>query len=1196
MRRLGKKSSVHDARRVATLARDAQGATSTLGKDVDKVDGFDASASPTAGLLLALDGNGDFPLSTIDDYDRGHILRGGASDWEAYDASPAGQILVGDGTDIASVGMSGDASLAADGAITLASGVAGDGLTGAGGDPLAVDESYGFIWTAEHTFEADIQLDADLDLVGAQSITTTADALTLAPAGDLLLDPAGNEVIFSNWGAGKALESDNYVSQATGWSIAYGSNGGDADFRYVYSDELHVQAFTADVYNAMAGALVITKSRATVSRDFTIPDTGNTATLYVEDLEGLPDTAAFTSGDYVLLKVIDHSGGGLVVTEVYGQVTSYSDLAGGEQSWTFTTTTTGYSSNNVIYAGSVVLCYGQTGSGSRGVWEATVLDAAGSPYSQVQTWSGVTDGEPSSFTTHVRVGNLDGISGVGLEYGLWAGQGTANDDPQILITDSSAQLRNLDLTVHDGSNAVAEIDYTTPYISVGGTAPSAFDTGDGWWVGNDGGTYKWRVGDVDGIRAQWNGADFAIYDSDDNVAFQVNSDGAWLSNLALSSTLSDQFFNANDGLLLLGPHCPIDANSWTSLRGQEAEITGPDAPHMVGGPWAGTRAPVFEQAAENLALNPIFGNGTTDWEAPGSNTIVTSTDVVFAGDNAGKATYQNRTTLCFIQSKSLDTNTYTVSGYVWVPSDWDGGDIYWEAGGFSGVSKTVEKSWSTGDPTGRWVRIITEFTPDAGDTSGGIWIYTDSAPTAGQYIYVDGAQLEQSDMATSLCYGDLDWCSWSGTAHNSTSTRSASHAEFDASILPSSGSLVINAKTPGDLNDGSQIAIRNQGNDLVFYNQPNGNFRAVVGGSARDFGYAAVPGEEIQVVITWDGSGGADCYIQGEYDGSLSGVGSVSNSGTVYLGYDGSGAEWNEAISQIAILDTILTAEEVVALYQRDAPLVDTGAHDAPGIYILDGRFSLATSTSGQRIEITAEEVAGYDSGGIKQFYLKSSDGKAYAANGDVVLSSDGVEITAATADGSDEERWVRWLDPSANFVGGIYGYDSTDHVLKIFADKADTSDEGAIVLYATQSPTGIGTVDGALVEIRQSQGVSISSVASGVADLRIEDGLYVGGVGTDPADGNIYVVNNVSAASFTDRTPDFKGNALEALQGIRGDGKGRIDHASLPEFARKTVHLKRDGEDVYEEGRDLGAMVSILTKGLQEVDERLERLERRLM
>jgi hypothetical protein len=46
---------------------------------------------------------GEIELSQLGSYARGHIIRGGATDWEAHDASGDGYPIVGDGTDVASV-------------------------------------------------------------------------------------------------------------------------------------------------------------------------------------------------------------------------------------------------------------------------------------------------------------------------------------------------------------------------------------------------------------------------------------------------------------------------------------------------------------------------------------------------------------------------------------------------------------------------------------------------------------------------------------------------------------------------------------------------------------------------------------------------------------------------------------------------------------------------------------------------------------------------------------------------------------------------------------------------------------------------------------------------------------------------------------------------------------------------------------
>lgn len=98
-----------------------------------------------------------------------------------------------------------------------------------------------------------------------------------------------------------------------------------------------------------------------------------------------------------------------------------------------------------------------------------------------------------------------------------------------------------------------------------------------------------------------------------------------------------------------------------------------------------------------------------------------------------------------------------------------------------------------------------------------------------------------------------------------------------------------------------------------------------------------------------------------------------------------------------------------------------------------------------------------------------------------------------------------------------------------------------------------------------------------------------------------------VVAGDWVDFTPGYKGVcAVAELRGVKNNAKGHIDHATLPLSARKKVklHKKLDdevkqGKDVeFEEeevdGRSIGMMVSILTKAIQEVDERLDKIEKR--
>lgn len=84
--------------------------------------------------------------------------------------------------------------------------------------------------------------------------------------------------------------------------------------------------------------------------------------------------------------------------------------------------------------------------------------------------------------------------------------------------------------------------------------------------------------------------------------------------------------------------------------------------------------------------------------------------------------------------------------------------------------------------------------------------------------------------------------------------------------------------------------------------------------------------------------------------------------------------------------------------------------------------------------------------------------------------------------------------------------------------------------------------------------------------------------------DGDLWVANNVSAASFTDRTPAYAGDALAAVAGI-GGSNGEIDHSTLPAFAQATG---ANGEPL----RDIGGMVSVLTVAVQQLLARVEMLE----
>ncbi len=344
-----------------------------------------------------------------------------------------------------------------------------------------------------------LDIEGNIQLTG--SLLHTGDLTILASGGDVLLEDTH-------------IQAHNWVSGTTGWGIQH---DGDADFRNITADSLTVEAFIADINLALAGSQIISKSVAIVSRPFTIPAVSGT--LFVYDLPGFENTQVFADGDYVRLRYIDRSGGGLVVGDAWGTVSSYTDLGGGEQSWTWTYVSG--SIGQIITEGATALDYGQSGDG---YWHVTTLDPLGSPYAEIGTW--VTD--PSvggNHSVHVRMGQLDGIAGVGDEWGLWAGQAS---NIYLLLSDTNFAAHGLRLSLYEsGGTETLRLNPSVPSLAIGNTLPTGMDSGgNGLWVGLDGASYKLRLGNPTGTALRWDGTTLRIRNSSNADVIVIDNAGA----------------------------------------------------------------------------------------------------------------------------------------------------------------------------------------------------------------------------------------------------------------------------------------------------------------------------------------------------------------------------------------------------------------------------------------------------------------------------------------------------------------------------------------------------------------------------------------------------------------------------------------------------------------------------------------------
>jgi len=216
-------------------------------------------------------------------------------------------------------------------------------------------------------------------------------------------------------------------------------------------------------------------------------------------------------------------------------------------------------------------------------------------------------------------------------------------------------------------------------------------------------------------------------------------------------------------------------------------------------------------------------------------------------------------------------------------------------------------------------------------------------------------------------------------------------------------------------------------------------------------------GDEKQIILTLDFGGDMVLYVDG-VEAASDDISALAD--ILCLNWDlgtdtDSATHGGFTFSQFAVFGKELSAIEAAQLYNLKRPLVDAGSFDTPGIYIVDGKFKISSSLTGNRIEITADEIAGKDSAGVKQFYLQSSDGKAVAGAGAVIIDVDGITLeqgdatknyfgwqSGGTIIGQVYTKWVGGAGDKVNtFVAALDDGSGGGAAVIIRADDADAAD-----------------------------------------------------------------------------------------------------------------------------------------------------------
>lgn len=332
---------------------------------------------------------------------------------------------------------------------------------------LGVNRAIAPTWTAVHTFNASPVVNANLSFTGARSVVTDgSNALTLSPAGNLVINPGGD----SRLSTGKEFRAQTFsdTPMATGGFRLFdqGSNVYRLTIGSLRADELHARVFVADEIRVDRGAEYWSKSFGIVETTTQFPSAyGIDTDVWFENAPGLGTANLFSANDWLLAQVVDW-GSGLTLARAWFKVTSKTSSAATRQQWRIQWMA-GTLPNDTLRAGTLLVDVGQSGQG----WvHLSALTGDGGPFLQIGTWAGSDPYTPANVINRVRMGHLSGVAGYGT--GKW-GFAAGNDLALTPTTGFSgitaeaadgARLHNTQIDLYDGGTLAVRINQSRGII------------------------------------------------------------------------------------------------------------------------------------------------------------------------------------------------------------------------------------------------------------------------------------------------------------------------------------------------------------------------------------------------------------------------------------------------------------------------------------------------------------------------------------------------------------------------------------------------------------------------------------------------------------------------------------------------------------------------------------------------------------
>lgn len=422
----------------------------------------------------------------------------------------------------------------------------------------------------------------------------------------------------------------------------------------------------------------------------------------------------------------------------------------------------------------------------------------------------------------------------------------------------------------------------------------------------------------------------------------INPGGLW--------SLDEQFgLDIDDNLLvrgwIVGKHAiqVADAEMLVHFDGQppvESNFTGNPTGHMgqVGVKSGGAtfRAGRFGKAlltgetTTNLITNPSFEVNTTGWSTIGTvsaferrngpNTVGSFCARLAISDNfSGIAS--NSMTFTSGQSYTFSFDVMHVDGLQsnnWIARFRKGG---------TGVS-----TWLEFTPPDEWERVSFTWLCNATGSDYDLSIYINVNDFS--RIVIDAVQVEEKAYATPYCDGSLGGGetetghSWSGTAHASTSSRSASYVTYDDESLDDFGHpmTVMAWIKPTSSGSYQSIVSKEDSGSTLGWDLANssGTLRASIrggGGAVADIAAGTLTLDAWNFcTFTYNGSS-LIIYLNGVQTGATSGAGTTVNTEPLRVGRRATGNVFNGLIDEVALIRRVLTADEIRAIYESNAPI-----------------------------------------------------------------------------------------------------------------------------------------------------------------------------------------------------------------------------------------------------------------------------------